>query len=147
MVELHVHDADAGHTEVWSVEPADLPKVIQGLKNLPIETLLGEPVTTIRDKVAWRYAHMKLVERVAARFKLATYFGVGSIVLYGKYKNHRGKIVGFGQDKWGNPTVEIEPIPKGRKQNKVLGLFRIWRADVKEKALAEQAMLEHNKAL
>ncbi len=72
----------------------------------------------------------------------ASYFEVGAVVLYGKYKNHRGRIVGFGQDKWGNPTVEIEPIPKGRKQNKVLGLFRIWRADVKEKALAEQALAE-----
>jgi hypothetical protein len=59
-------------------------------------------------------------------------------VLYGKYKNHKGKVISFGQDKWGNPTVEIEPIPKGRKQNKIFGLFRIWRADVKEKALAEQ---------
>lgn len=68
----------------------------------------------------------------------SSYFGVGTVVLYGKYKNHRGVIVGFGQDKWGNPTVEIEPIPKGRKQNKVLGLFRIWRADVREKALAEK---------
>jgi DNA topoisomerase-1 len=63
---------------------------------------------------------------------------VGTIVLYGKWKNHRGKVVGFGSDKYGNPTVEIEPIPKGRKSNKILGLYRIWRADVKEKALAEK---------
>jgi hypothetical protein len=76
--------------------------------------------------------------RVAARWLQAGYFEPGTIVLYGKYKNHRGKVVGFGQDHWGNPTVEIEPIPKGRKQNKVLGLFRIWRADVKEKALARR---------
>lgn len=74
--------------------------------------------------------------RLAARYKQAAYFDLGSVVLYGKYKNHRGKIVGFGQDKWGNPTIEIEPTPKGRKQNKILGLFKIWRADVKEKALA-----------
>lgn len=62
----------------------------------------------------------------------ASYLNPGDIILYGKYKNHRGKIVSFGSDKWGNPTVEIEPIPKGRKQNKVMGLFKIWRADVKE---------------
>ena len=78
--------------------------------------------------------------RVAARFyRRASYFELGSIVLYGKYKNKRGKIVAFAEDKWGNPTIEIEPIPKGRKQNKVFGLFKVWRADVKEKALAEQA--------
>lgn len=78
--------------------------------------------------------------RVAARYMVAAgYFQTGDVVLMGKYKNKRGRIVGFGSDKWGNPTVEIEPIPKGRKQNKVFGLYRIWRADVKEKALAEQA--------
>ena len=68
----------------------------------------------------------------------SSYFEPGQVVLYGKYKNHKGKILSFGQDKWGNPTVTIEPIPKGRKQPKTLGLFRIWRADVKEKALAER---------
>ena len=36
------------------------------------------------------------------------------------------------EDKWGNPTVEIEPIPKGRKKNRLIGLFRIWRADIRE---------------
>ena len=83
-----------------------------------------------------------LATRVAARFVLAAYFEPGAIVLYGKYKNHVGKIVAFGKDQWGNPTVEIEPIPKGRKQNKVMGLFKIWRKDVKDKALAERAQQE-----
>jgi len=81
-----------------------------------------------------------LASRVAARFLIGTgYFAVNDAVLYGKYKNKRGKIVGFGSDKWGNPTIEVEPVPKGRKQNKVFGLYKVWRADVKEKALAEQA--------
>lgn len=64
--------------------------------------------------------------------RVTAYFKVGDVVLMGKYKSMRGAIVGFGQDKWGNPTVEVEPTPKGRKQNKVIGLFKIWRADVKE---------------
>jgi len=63
---------------------------------------------------------------------VTTYFKIGDIVLIGKYKNSRGQIVAFGEDKWGNPTVEVEPIPKGRKKNRIIGLFRIWRADVKE---------------
>ncbi len=80
-----------------------------------------------------------LAIRVAARHLVAAgYFNVGDVVLFGKYKNKRGKIVSFGSDKWGNPTIEVEPVPKGRKENKVFGLYRIWRADVKEKALAEQ---------
>ena len=77
--------------------------------------------------------------RVAIRYVQANYFTPGDVVLYGKYKNQKGIFRSFGSDKWGNPTVEIEPIPKGRKQNKIFGLFRIWRADVKEKALAEIA--------
>ncbi len=68
----------------------------------------------------------------------ASYFKIGDVVLMGKYKNARGMIVGFSQDKWGNPTVEIEPIPKGRKQNRILGLYKIWRADVKEGVLLKQ---------
>lgn len=67
------------------------------------------------------------------------YFKIGDVVLMGKYKNKRGVIVGFGEDKWGNPTVEIEPTPKGRKQNKVVGLYKIWRADVKEGVLSQAA--------
>ncbi len=64
-------------------------------------------------------------ERVASRYLMAKgYFNVGDIVLIGKYKNSHGKIVAFGQDKWGNPTVEIEPIPKGRKKNKIIGALQ-----------------------
>lgn len=88
-----------------------------------------------------------LIQRVASTFKASSYFSIGDMILYGKYKNHRGVVRGFGQDKWGNPTVEIEPIPKGRKQNKIFGLFRIWRADVKEKALAEQKAQEKDNQL
>ena len=71
--------------------------------------------------------------------QVPAYFNVGDVVLIGKYKNVRGAIVGFGQDKWGNPTVEIEPTPKGRKQNKIIGLYKIWRADVKEGVLMKRA--------
>lgn len=66
-----------------------------------------------------------LTFRVAAR-KVASFFEVGDVVLYGKYKNHRGKIVRMFLDEKGNPAIEVEPIPKGRKKNKVMGLFKIW---------------------
>ena len=78
--------------------------------------------------------------RIATRFLVAKgYLDPGTIVLYGKYKNHRGRVVRFSQDKWGNPTIEVEPIPKGRKQNKTFGLYRVWRADVKETVLKQRA--------
>jgi hypothetical protein len=53
-------------------------------------------------------------------------FNVGDVVLYGKYKNKRGRIVSFGRNPKGQLTVEIEPIPRGRKHNKEMGLFKIW---------------------
>jgi hypothetical protein len=81
----------------------------------------------------------RLAQQVAKKY--ASYFSVGTIVLFGKYKNKRGKILSFGKDKWGNPTIVVEPIPKGRKQNKTLGLYKIWRADVKEKALEKMDKL------
>lgn len=59
--------------------------------------------------------------------KRAAFFNVGDLVTYGKYQNKKGKIVRFGDDGKGNPTVEIEPVPKGRKQNKTLALFKIRR--------------------
>lgn len=68
-----------------------------------------------------------------------SYFSVGDIILFGKYKNKRGKIVGFGVNERGEPTVEIEPIPKGRKQNKVFGLFNIWHADETKRVMARVA--------
>ena len=76
----------------------------------------------------------QLDREIAQALAESAYFKIGDVVLTGKYKNKRGVIVGFGEDKWGNPTVEVEPTPKGRKQNRVFGLYRIWRADVKEGA-------------
>jgi hypothetical protein len=73
------------------------------------------------------------------------YFEVGDKILYGKYKNKKGRIIAFGKDHKGNPTVEIEPIPKGRKKNKVFGLFKIWKDP--PPAVAEQQAEEAAKAI
>jgi hypothetical protein len=79
-------------------------------------------------------------ERIAARYLLAKgYLNVNDVILYGRWKNHKGRIISFGSDKYGNPIMEVEPVPKGRKQNKIMNVYHVWRADVKEKALAEQA--------
>lgn len=62
------------------------------------------------------------------RYKSSSHFydPVGSQILYGKYKNKKGIVKEFGTDEKGNPTVIIEPVPKGRKQDKEISLFRIW---------------------
>jgi len=69
---------------------------------------------------------MSLALKVARRF-VASFFNVGDVILYGKYKNKKGRILSFGQDAKGNPTVTLEPVPKGRKQNKTMTLFKIWK--------------------
>jgi len=68
-----------------------------------------------------------IARRVAARVLLAQdYFSVGDEILFGKYKNKKGKILKFFTDERGVPMVEIEPVPKGRKQNKTMGMFNLW---------------------
>jgi hypothetical protein len=57
------------------------------------------------------------------------YFNSGDIVLYGKWKNHKGRINRIYLDERGHPRIEIEPIPRGRKQLKDLGLFTIWKVE------------------
>ncbi len=59
--------------------------------------------------------------------KYAGDFAVGDHVLFGKWKNKRGKIVDMYLDDKGHPTIEIEPIPKGRKKIVTMGLYKVWR--------------------
>jgi hypothetical protein len=66
-------------------------------------------------------------------------FAVGDVVLYGKYKNKKARVVAFGVNHKGQATIEVEPIPKGRKQNKVLGLYKIWTVPPPEPAPEEAA--------
>jgi len=80
---------------------------------------------------------------LTTQVKKASFFNVNDIILYGKYKNKKGRIVGFGADQHGNPTVEIEPIPKGRKQNKVFGLYKIWHVPVEPKVASELILVRN----
>ena len=56
------------------------------------------------------------------------HFQPGDEILYGKWKNKRGKIVDMFVDDRGIPVIEIEPIPKGRKKNVTIGLYKIWKS-------------------
>lgn len=75
-----------------------------------------------------------LTLRVAANFlKNAGYFSPGDVVVFGKYKNKKAIIKAISVDQRGVPIVTLEPIPKGRKGDKVLGLFNIWHADLEKR--------------
>lgn len=65
--------------------------------------------------------------RVLARYLFAQgAFAVGDPVLMGKYKNQHGVVKRLFEDERGHPMIEIEPVPKGRKKNKTMGLYKIW---------------------
>ena len=71
---------------------------------------------------------MKTASRIALRYLVAKTFNleIGDPVLFGKYKNKRGLIKGFKDDPVsGDPIVIIEPVPKGRKQDVGIKLFKI----------------------
>jgi len=42
----------------------------------------------------------------------AGYLNVGDVVLYGKWKNARARILSFGVNEKGDPTIEAQPINK-----------------------------------
>jgi hypothetical protein len=66
----------------------------------------------------------------------AAFFNVGDIVTFGKYQNKRAKVVAFHDDGKGNPMVELEPIPKGKKKNQTIALFKIRRVKDDKKTAA-----------
>ena len=73
-----------------------------------------------------RLGELRQVIREAA---YAGMFSKGDHVLFGKYKNKKGKIVDMYLDDKGHPTIEIEPIPKGRKKIVTMGLYKVWKPD------------------
>jgi hypothetical protein len=81
-----------------------------------------------------RSASLKCGEKVTAAF-----FNVGDVVTFGKYQNKRARIVAFKDDGKGNPLVELEPIPKGKKKNKTIALFKIRRVKDDKKTAARVA--------
>jgi hypothetical protein len=58
---------------------------------------------------------------------------VGTPVWFGKYKNKRGIVKEFKENDKGDIIVTIQPVPKGRKQEKEMKLFKI-RPRVEKKA-------------
>lgn len=58
---------------------------------------------------------------------------MGDVVFFGRYKNKRAIIKAIAVDDRGVPMVTLEPIPKGRKSDKVMGLFNIWHADLEKR--------------
>lgn len=56
-------------------------------------------------------------------------FQEGDAILYGKFQNKMGILRKLWVDERGVAMIEIEPFPKGRKKNRVMGLFRIRHAN------------------
>lgn len=82
--------------------------------------------------------------KVAAIHMAKTFqLNVGDPVLFGKYKNKKGVIKGFKTDeKSGDAIVIIEPVPKGRKQDKEIKLFKIRYDEVRAEKEKTAGMFE-----
>lgn len=65
-------------------------------------------------------------------------FRVGDLITYGKFQNKPGKLVRIFTDERGIPMIEIEPVPKGRKKNRVMGLFRVRHVTPPEEKVASR---------
>jgi len=68
-----------------------------------------------------------------------SYLNVGDVVLYGKFKNAKGRIKSFGKNEKGDPTIEVQPVDADLKpkqgQPKTLTLLKV-RKLTKEAAMA-----------
>lgn len=67
-----------------------------------------------------------------------SYLNVGDVVLYGKFKNAKGRIKSFGQNEKGDPTIEVQPIDSDFKpkkgQPKTLTLLKVRKLPKKASA-------------
>lgn len=86
-------------------------------------------------------APLRLIEVVPvpalATVKLAhTPFQEGDLITFGKWQNKPGKIVRLFDDERGIPMIEIEPVPKGHRRNRTMGLYRIRHADPAKRVAA-----------
>jgi hypothetical protein len=61
--------------------------------------------------------------------KHAGYLNVGDLIFYGKWKNARARILSFGVNEKGDPTVEAQPVDKDgndkKGKPKVLTLLKV----------------------
>jgi hypothetical protein len=69
------------------------------------------------------------VRRLVREAAYAGMFKKGDHVLFGKWKNRRGKITAVYLDDRDRPTIDIEPVPKGRKKTVTMSLYKIVMAD------------------
>ena len=102
-------------------------------------------VVKVQEDVA-RASGRTAIGRVAKGFmkKQASYFKAGDPIFFGKYKNKKGIIKGFGKNiKNQSVTVIIEPDPKGRKQEKAISLYNIWHRDIEKRGAIDRIALGH----
>jgi len=105
------------------------------LDNAAVSSLIDD-LKKKRGKPVWygngQFSHWEkdgalIAARVLARFAAQeAFFKPGDPILFGKYKNKRGIIVRVFEDEKGHPSIEVQPVPKGRKKNKIMGLYKIW---------------------
>lgn len=95
----------------------------------------------ILEAQARRLKARLLVQREWDRLypKAGAYFEPGDEILYGKYKNKPGVIKEITKDERGIPTAVVEPVPKGRKKDREIGIYKFWHADPAKREAVEMS--------
>jgi len=92
---------------------------------------------------AWAYFRPEMTgmlqQRVAHRFLIAS-FKPGDYILFGKFRNKRARVIRIFNDERGIPYIEVQPVPKGRKKNRIFGLYTIRH--MTPEAILESQQLE-----
>ncbi len=73
-----------------------------------------DQIESFREVTFGRQAALK----VARRYILSGYLNIGDPVFYGKWKNTEGRIIRFGKNEKGDPTIILQPIDKDGKPKK-----------------------------
>lgn len=84
---------------------------------------------------------MTTAGKVTGRWLVAGYLNIGDLILYGKFKNARGRITGFGKNEKGDPTVIIQPVDKDgnakKGQPKELVMLKVRKIEPEQKEATE----------
>lgn len=73
-----------------------------------------------------------------------SYLDIGDVVLYGKFKNAMGRIIAFGVNEKGDPTIDVQPVSKDGADRpggpKTITLLKVRKVEKKAMTSARQVV-------
>jgi len=78
----------------------------------------------------------EISRRVAAKYLLSS-FQTGDIVFYGRGRDKTAVTIRVWADERGVPFIEVQPIPRGKKHNRVFSLYTVHKVTADEAVKAQ----------